>query len=104
LKRRQLRDVFQRIGNIPEPPIEPVVGSPKPYAYRNKIVVHGPGKPGFWTVRGRSIIPVEQCPISREEINAKLAEVSQHTLQDIHLTIRCDSQGNVWVSGESRPS
>jgi tRNA/tmRNA/rRNA uracil-C5-methylase (TrmA/RlmC/RlmD family) len=105
LKRNQIRDVFQRIGRIPEPPIESVVASPQSYGYRNKIVVHGPGRPGFWTMRGRSIIAVDHCPIAREEINAKLAEVgAQHaeSLQDKHLTIRCNSEGQVWLYTETR--
>jgi 23S rRNA (uracil1939-C5)-methyltransferase len=102
LKRSQIRDVFQRIGKIPDPPIEPVVGSPREYHYRNKIVVHGPGKPGFWTMRGRSIVSIEQCPIAREEVNAKLAEVSQQPLENVHLTIRCNSGHEVWTYVETR--
>jgi tRNA/tmRNA/rRNA uracil-C5-methylase (TrmA/RlmC/RlmD family) len=97
LKRKQIIDIFQRIGRIKEPPINPVVGSPKPYAYRNKIVVHGPGKPGFWTVRGSSIIPIERCPIACDEINAKLSEPMK---VDKHLTFRCNSEGKVWVFSE----
>ncbi|HUJ11176.1 MAG TPA: class I SAM-dependent RNA methyltransferase [Verrucomicrobiae bacterium] len=102
LKRSQVRDVFKRIGKIPNPPIEAVVGSPRQYHYRNKIVVHGPGKPGFWTVRGRSIIAVEQCPISREEINEKLQEVSRQELENVHQTIRATSAGQVHCYSESR--
>ncbi len=102
LKRSQIRDVFQRIGKIPNPPIEPVVGSPREYHYRNKIVVHGPGKPGFWTMRGRSIVSIEQCPIAREEVNAKLAKVSQQSLENVHLTIRCNSEREVWSYVETR--
>jgi tRNA/tmRNA/rRNA uracil-C5-methylase (TrmA/RlmC/RlmD family) len=98
LKRAQIRDVFQRIGKIADPPIEPVVGSPRQYHYRNKIVVHGPGKPGFWTVRGRSVIAVDQCPIAREEINA---ELKQPLTVDKHLTLRCDSAGQTRVFTES---
>ena len=100
LKRNQIRDIFQRIGGIAEPPIEPVVASPRSYDYRNKIVVHGPGKPGFWTMRGRAIIPIDHCPIAREEINAKLAEISQQSLENVHLTIRCNSAGKVWTYTE----
>ena len=103
LKRSQIRDVFERIGKIPNPPIEPVVGSPSQYHYRNKIVVHGPGKPGFWTMRGRSIIPVEQCPIASEVVNAKLAEVSQQPLENIHLTIRNNTEGEVRTFTEPAP-
>jgi tRNA/tmRNA/rRNA uracil-C5-methylase (TrmA/RlmC/RlmD family) len=102
LKRSQIRDVFQRIGKIADPPIEPVVGSPREYHYRNKIVVHGPGKPGFWTVRGRSIIGIEQCPIAAEEVNAKLAEAAQQSLENAHLTIRSNSERQVWLYEERR--
>ena len=102
LKRRQIRDVFQRIGKMPEPPIDPVVGSPREYHYRNKIVVHGPGKPGFWTTRGRSIVNIEQCPIAREEVNVKLAEASRQPLENVHLTIRCNSERGVWSYVETR--
>ena len=102
LKRRQIRDVFERIGKIANPPIEAVVGSPREYHYRNKIVVHGPGKPGFWSVRGRSIIGIEQCPIAGEEVNAKLAEVAQQSLENVHLTIRSNSARQVWLYEERR--
>jgi 23S rRNA (uracil1939-C5)-methyltransferase len=97
LKRKQIRDIFQRIGGIPDPPIEPAIGSPREYAYRNKIVVHGPGQPGFWTVRGRAIIPIEQCPIARDEISAKLSEP---LAVDKHLTFRSNSAGQVWTFAE----
>ena len=97
LKYKQIRDIFQRIGGIAEPPIAPVIASPRPYGYRNKIVVHGPGKPGFWTMRGRSIIAIDRCPIARDEINTKLAEVSGQALENVHLTIRANSAGKVWT-------
>ena len=102
LKRNQIRDVFERIGKIPNPPIAAVVGSPRQYHYRNKIVVHGPGQPGFWSVRGRSIIPIDQCPIAREEINETLSALSgQRSAIDKHLTIRCNSAGQVRAFAES---
>ena len=86
------------------PPINPVVPSTKPYGYRNKLVVHGPGKPGFWTVHGRSILPIETCPIARDEVNTKLREISQQELENVHLTIRCNSEGKVWTFTEPAPN
>ena len=100
LKRAQIRDVFQRIGKLPDPPIDPVVGSPREYEYRNKLVVHGPGQPGFWTQRGRAIIPVTHCPIARAEVNAALAGP---LAVDRHLTIRCNSAGKVWTFTDPAP-
>ncbi|MCG3147629.1 MAG: 23S rRNA (uracil(1939)-C(5))-methyltransferase RlmD [Verrucomicrobiae bacterium] len=97
LKQKQFRDIFQRIGKMPDPPIAPVVGSPREYNYRNKLVVHGPGAPGFWTMRGKSIIPVNHCPIAREEVNAKLATITD---ADKHTTIRSNSAGEVWSFAE----
>ena len=103
LKHKQIRDIFQRIGGIPDPPIEPVVASPQPYGYRNKIVVHGPGKPGFWTMRGRSMIAIDHCPIAREEINRELAAISsQPSAVEKHLAIRCNSEGKVWTFTDVR--
>ncbi len=102
LKRKQIADVFGRIGKIQSAPIEAVVGSPRDYHYRNKIVVHGPGKPGFWSPRGRSILAIDQCPIAREEVNAKLAEISQQSLEDVHVTIRSNAMGEVWSYSETR--
>ena len=94
LKRKQIIDIFQRIGGIKTPPIEPVVASSREYAYRNKLVVHGPGAPGFWTMRGRSVIPIARCEIAREEINAKLSEP---LAVDKHLTLRSNSAGQTWL-------
>jgi tRNA/tmRNA/rRNA uracil-C5-methylase (TrmA/RlmC/RlmD family) len=98
LKHKQIVDIFQRIGGIKDPPIEPVVASPREYAYRNKLVVHGPGQPGFWSTRGRSIIPVNHCPIARDEINTKLAGLLE---ADKHTTIRSNSAGQTWVFTQS---
>ena len=75
LKRKQIVDVFERIGKIPNPPIAPVVASPQPYHYRNKLVVHGPGKPGFWTTRGRSILEMDEpLPSGSDQPPAVAAE------------------------------
>jgi len=103
LKRSQIRDIFERIGKVSNPPVAAVVGSPREYHYRNKIVVHGPGPPGFWSVHGRSIIPIDRCPIAREEINQQLSVLSaQPSPVDKHLTIRCNSEGQTVCYGESR--
>lgn len=100
LKRAQIREVLERIGKIADPPVAPVVASPRPYHYRNKLVVHGPGVPGFWSVRGREIIPITQCPIAREPIHARLTEP---LAVNTHLTLRCDSDGKVYVFAEPAP-
>ncbi len=101
LKQKQIVDIFERLGRISQPPVEPVVASPQPYGYRNKIVVHGPGRPGFWAVGGGSIIEIDRCPIARDEINTRLAEVSGQLLEHTpHLTLRANADGKVWTFTE----
>jgi 23S rRNA (uracil1939-C5)-methyltransferase len=40
VKWRQVRDVLQRIGKLKDISMRPIVASPAPYAYRNRITVH----------------------------------------------------------------
>ena len=47
LKRSQIRDVFERIGKMPNPPIEPVVGSPRPVPLPQQDRRPRPGQTGF---------------------------------------------------------
>lgn len=103
VKQNQIIEIFQRIGKMAVPPVDPVVPSAQPYGYRNKLVVHGPGKPGFWTMHGRSILPIESCPIARDEVNEKLRELSQQELENVHITIRCNSEGEAWTFTEPAP-
>src|SRR5215813_1810066 len=40
IKCRQVRDALQRIGKLKDVPMRPIVASPRPYGYRNRITVH----------------------------------------------------------------
>ena len=40
VKWRQVRDALQRIGKLKDVPMRPIIPSPRPYAYRNRITVH----------------------------------------------------------------
>ena len=39
LKRKQVADLFQRIGGLPPELVAPVVPCPQPYGYRNRIMI-----------------------------------------------------------------
>lgn len=40
LKTAQVRDSLTRIGKLPDVPVSPTLGSPAPFAYRNKVLYH----------------------------------------------------------------
>ena len=93
-KQKQVADILARIGGFRAPPLEPMVPSPHPYGYRNKITLHGPGHPAFLALNDRRPIPIECCPLATEPINAVLREQLQRTLAGgEHLVIRSNQAG-----------
>jgi len=85
-KRRQVKEVLQRIGGIEMEP-EPTLPSPVEYGYRSKITPHygsgwarGDRSIGFLKVgRRREMVDVPQCPIATGAINEALPGLRQRT-------------------------
>src|SRR5262249_39428614 len=65
-----LRDQFQRIGRIAQPPIQPMVTSPRPWNYRNHMQFHlnEAGKLGFEAWNSNRVIPIQECHLPEEPI------------------------------------
>ena len=75
-KERQLREALRRLGGLETPPVEPMIPSPSPYHYRNRISVHfKEGVVGFYAEGSNRIVPVERCLIASEEVNTGLKEL-----------------------------
>jgi len=71
-----------------------MIPSPRPYRYRNKITLHGPGQPAFLALDDRRSIPIVHCPLATEPINALLREQLPRTLAEgEHLVIRSTQAG-----------
>lgn len=66
-----LRDQLQRIGKIKNPPVQPMVGCPNPWNYRNHVQFHltNAGKLGYVGTKGNAIIPITECHLPDEGIN-----------------------------------
>lgn len=99
-KQKQVAEILARIGGFRTPPLEPMIPSPRPYGYRNKITLHGPGHPAFLALNDRRLIPIARCLLATEPINAILREQLQRTLAKgeglvgEHLVIRSNRTGN----------
>lgn len=83
VKRNQIIQVLQRIGNIPNPPVADVLPSSNPLGYRNKVSypIHrsatGQVKVGYYKKGSHELINLNQCPVQDQRLNPLLAEVKQ---------------------------
>ena len=72
-----LRDQLNRIGRIPDPPIQPIQPSPQPWNYRNHIQFHlnEKGRLGFFASGSNRVVPVNECHLPEELLNALWPEL-----------------------------
>ncbi|PYL31669.1 MAG: hypothetical protein DMF35_09725, partial [Verrucomicrobia bacterium] len=92
IKTRQVRDVLKRIGKLNDVPMRPIIPSPLPYAYRNRVTVHAAnGVIGYFQRESNRLIDVEHCSIAMEEVNRELADLRSHDVPDGHYTLRARS-------------
>jgi len=80
IKQKQVREVFQKIGGVNEPPVADIIASPRIYSYRGKARMHTEWtkrgrKIGFMDVSGARIIDVGRCEIMEESINQQLLKL-----------------------------
>ena len=94
LKEDLLRDQFQRIAHIEDPPIQPIVPSPDPWGYRNHVQFHlgKAGELGFIHADGEHLLIIEECHLPRAEINALWPQLELGPESGVYrLGIRQDS-------------
>lgn len=88
LKSRQIEQTLARIGGI-STPVRPIIPSPIPYEYRNRITVHArEGAIGFFQRESNRLLDIERCPISSLKVNARLAELRAQRPPDGHYPLR----------------
>jgi len=97
IKTRQVRDVLKRIGKLNDVQMRPIIPSPLPYAYRNRVTVHAEnGVIGYFQRDSHRLIDVEHCPIAMGEVNRELADLRLHDVSDGHYTLRARSGPRVF--------
>jgi tRNA/tmRNA/rRNA uracil-C5-methylase (TrmA/RlmC/RlmD family) len=82
LKHKQISDLFERVGRIPADKIAPVIPSPQPYGYRNRIMIrsqwNGPAKKlviGFIRADNKFVEDIEECKIAEPAISEQIKNV-----------------------------
>ena len=84
-KRKQIADLFQRVGGFAAALIEPVVPCPQPYGYRNRIMIRSQWNKvkqgleiGFIRADNRWVVDVESCAIAEPALNEQITHVRAH--------------------------
>jgi 23S rRNA (uracil1939-C5)-methyltransferase len=89
-KTKQVEETLRRIGKLIDPPVKPIIRSPQPYGYRNRIVLHRQN--GVWGFRGtnpRELVGIQSCPIASEVVNQELEKFLKEPDQKLdHVSIR----------------
>lgn len=85
LKHKQVMDLLERIGGLTRAQVEPVAPCPKPYGYRNRIMVRSQWHKqeqrlviGYLGADNRRVVDVEHCAIADARLNEQLPEARRH--------------------------
>jgi 23S rRNA (uracil1939-C5)-methyltransferase len=72
-----LRDQLERIGKIPQPPLQPAVPCPLPYAYRNHVQFHltHSGQLGYHKQACAEVFAIQECHLPAEPLAALWPQV-----------------------------
>lgn len=89
-KTAQVSDVLKRIGGFVDVEVRPMIASPLPWGYRNRISVHvEDGCVGFYHRKSHSLVDVKTCPIASEAVNAELGALrDSRPRQECRITLR----------------
>ena len=85
LKHKQIADLFERIGGFEQARVAPVIPSPRPYGYRNRIMIRSQwNKPeqklniGFVRWDCGLVEDIEECKIAEPVLNEEIRRVRAH--------------------------
>lgn len=88
IKQEQVAQTVRRVGKVDEVPMRPIIPSPKPYEYRNRIRVHvAGGTTGFYAMGTNELLDIERCVIASPEVNKRLKELRSKALPDGDYTV-----------------
>lgn len=104
IKRKQIADLFERVGHLKGDLVQPVAPCPSPYGYRNRIMIRSQWDKfkqglniGYIRADNRLVVDIEECVIAEPALNAQIQEVRRHPPPKggLKVTLRVAPEG--WV-------
>lgn len=94
IKHRQVEQTLRRVGKFDSVPMRPIVPSPAPYHFRNRIRVHiENGVAGFYAHGSHALVPITHCEIAQPAVNEALHGIRQRPLHDGDYTLTGGTTG-----------
>ena len=85
IKHKQIGDLFERIGHLDRSLVAAVAPCPKPYGYRNRIMIRSQWDKfkqglniGYIRADNRLVVDIERCEIAEESLNEQIANARAH--------------------------
>jgi len=97
-KKEQLVQLIRRIAGKEGFECGDVVASPDCYHYITSVTLHAAReKYGYYERNGRTVVPITECPIVVEAINAAMVSLGD-TRGKQDITLKSDAEDRVWSS------
>ncbi len=80
LKQRSVTEVLKRIGRIAEPPVAPIIPSPDPWGYRDRVELALEWNDSAWLTGYRSLdnlIPIQDCLLTSQPVRNALIRIAE---------------------------
>ena len=99
LKRKILLEALAMIGEMPNPPVSPVIPSPQTLGYRNhaRFTVRRDGTLGFVNRDSRRFLRIDECLLMHPGINQILSQLQGHCSETTQLSIRYGINTGDWL-------
>ncbi|HUR45022.1 MAG TPA: class I SAM-dependent RNA methyltransferase [Candidatus Saccharimonadales bacterium] len=82
IKRKQVADLFQRVGGFSPDVVAPVIPNPQPYGYRNRIMIRSQWDKfkqalniGFIRADNRLVVDITECKIAEPALSDQIQQV-----------------------------
>lgn len=82
-KEQVIRDALERLGELKNPPIAPILRSPSELNYRNKVTYplqrseNGNVQAGYYRKGSHKLVNLNQCPVQDSRLDPFLAQIKQ---------------------------
>jgi 23S rRNA (uracil1939-C5)-methyltransferase len=94
VKAAQVEQTLRRVGRLEKVPMQPIIGAPQPYGYRNRIRVHSEGGiTGFFAHDARALVDVDQCRLAVPEVNRALRRLRETPVREGDYSLRAPGGG-----------
>jgi 23S rRNA (uracil1939-C5)-methyltransferase len=94
IKAAQVEQTLRRVGRLAPVPMQPAIGAPQPYGYRNRLRVHSAGGiTGFFAHDARALVDVAECALAVPEVNRALRRLRETPVREGDYSLRAPGGG-----------